>query len=305
MIRYAKPEEKNELKAMWQEAFAFDDGGYTDYYFDCAYDLGKHYVLEENGEIVSMLHTHRRPYMINNRMVATSMILGVATKPEHKRQGHMRALMNEVLSQLEHQELLTLIQAYNPRLYEPFGFEIVYKRHTYTFNRDNYTNQCSNAVPGDYKVEDLLQVYGRFVKHFTGYKMRSLADFELYLEEVARTEMFVQAFYDKNHGQVRGYIIFSLENDVVDIDECVYLDLKTLDCMLGFAAELGTTVKLTVSEYEDLSRIYENVEYEVSDYTMVRINDYELWNRLFDSDVKTPKAAMEIVNKPLFMHESL
>lgn len=305
MIRYAKPEEKNELKTIWQEAFAFDDGGYTDYYFDCAYDKGKHFVLEQDGEIVSMLHAHRSPYMINNRMLATSMILGVATKPEHKRKGYMRVLMNEVLSQLEHQELLTLIQAYNPKLYEPFGFEIVYKRHTYTFNHDNYTNQCSNAIPQDYKIEDLLHVYGRFVKHFTGYKMRSIEDFELYLEEVARTEMFVQAFYDKNHGQIRGYIIFSLDGDAVNIDECVYLDLKTLDCMLGFAIKLAETVKLTVSEYEDLSRIYKNVSYEVSDYTMVRINDYDLWNKLFDSDVKTPKAAMEIVNKPLFMHESL
>ena len=305
MIRYAKNEEKPILKAFWQDAFAFDDGGYTDYYFKDAYELGKHYVYEVDGEIISMLHTHRSSYMFNHRILATSMILGVATRPNRQRQGYMGALMKEVLSQLEHQELLTLIQAYHPEIYKPFGFEIVYHRNTYYFNRDNYKNQCNELIAKDYVVEDLLSAYGRFVKHFTGYKMRTRDDFELYLKEISATEMFIQAFYDHNHQQIRGYIVFSIEEETIKIDECVYLDLKTLDAMIGFASELGEQVELTVSEYENLKLMYPNVSYEASDYTMVRINDYDLWNQLFSSNVKTAKEALTLTNEPLFMHESL
>ena len=40
------------------------------------------------------------------------MIVGVATKEEYQGQGYMTKLLNEIISQLEHQELLTMIQAY-------------------------------------------------------------------------------------------------------------------------------------------------------------------------------------------------
>ena len=304
-IRYAKDEEKLQLKAFWQEAFAFDDGGYTDYYFDCAYDFGKHLVLTLDNEIVSMLSSHKDVYMFNNRLLSTSMIVGVATKEPYKHQGYMTALMNEALDILEHQELLTLIQAYNPKLYQPFGFEIVYRRHTYHFRKDRFHSQGNQLLTKDYTVEDLLTIYGRFTKHFSGFKVRTAQDFALYIKEIDATNQFIQAFYDHSHELIRGYIVFSIENDLVKIDECVYLDLKTLDAMLSFALELADHVDLTVSEYEDLSRVYEGIKLTVEDYTMVRINDYDLWNRLFDSNVDNVKDALEIINKPLFMHESI
>lgn len=301
MIRFAYPEEKNELKKIWLEAFAMDDGGYTDYFFDECYDAGKHYVLSKEDEIVSIASTFSSAYMINDRMLKTSMIVGVATKEAYQGQGYMTKLLNEIVSQLEHQELLTMIQAYDPNIYKKFGFEVVYKRHKYYFSRDTFEVGSSFNVLDYYEVHDLVKVYARFAKHFTGYKVREVRDFELYLKEIEALGYHLMTIYRAN--EIKGYFVYHLVDDMVEIDECIYLDLKTLNQIISYALKLAPSLELKVSEFEDLGRRFKYDAKVLEDYTMVRINDYKLWNMLFECDVDNAYDALTLVNKPLFMRE--
>lgn len=301
MIRFAYPEEKEELKKIWQEAFVMDDGGYTDYFFQECYDAGKHYVLHNDETIVSIASSFASAYMINDRMLRASMIVGVATKEAYQGQGYMTKLLNEIISQLEHQELLTMIQAYEPNIYKKFGFEVVYKRQKYYFSRETYDVGSSFNVLDYYEVHDLVKVYARFVKHFSGYKVREVSDFELYFKEIEALGGHLMTVYRAN--EIKGYFVYRIVDDVVEIDECIYLDLKTLNQIISYALKIAPRLELTVSEYEDLGRRFKYNAKELEDYTMVRINDYKLWNKLFESEVDNAYDALTLVNKPLYMRE--
>ena len=301
MIRFAYPEEKEELKKIWLEAFVMDDGGYTDYFFQERYDAGKHYVLHNDETIVSIASSFASAYMINDRMLRASMIVGVATKEAYQGQGYMTKLLNEIISQLEHQELLTMIQAYEPNIYKKFGFEVVYKRQKYYFSRETYDVGSSFNVLDYYEVHDLVKVYARFVKHFSGYKVREVSDFELYFKEIEALGGHLMTVYRAN--EIKGYLVYRIVDDVVEIDECIYLDLKTLNQIISYALKIAPRLELTVSEYEDLGRRFKYNAKELEDYTMVRINDYKLWNKLFECEVDNAYDALTLVNKPLYMRE--
>lgn len=87
------------------------------------------------------------------------MILGVATLPSYRKRGCMHELMNDVLDEVEHRELVTLIQAYNPSMYIQFGFEMVYYRRRYTVQRSQIPTCSNEGLTYKIKSEDLLEVY--------------------------------------------------------------------------------------------------------------------------------------------------
>ena len=111
MISKALPQEKKIVYGIWKQVFAGDDGGYTDYFFRTLYKPENTLVLKESGNIVSTLMRIPHSIMLAGHILETSMILGVATIPSYRKRGCMHELMNDVLDEVEHRELVTLIQA--------------------------------------------------------------------------------------------------------------------------------------------------------------------------------------------------
>ena len=177
MISKALPQEKKIVYGIWKQVFAGDDGGYTDYFFRTLYKPENTLVLKESGNIVSTLMRIPHSIMLAGHILETSMILGVATIPSYRKRGCMHELMNDVLDEVEHRELVTLIQAYNPSMYTQFGFEMVYYRRRYTVHRSQIP-LCSNEGL-TYKVQsqDLLDVYTAYVRRFDGFYLRTKEDF--------------------------------------------------------------------------------------------------------------------------------
>ena len=73
-----------------------------------------------------MLHLRDMELMMDGKVTAAKLILGIATDPEYQECGYMRQLLTHVLDKNTQTPLL--IQAYDWELYKPFGFETSYKR---------------------------------------------------------------------------------------------------------------------------------------------------------------------------------
>lgn len=301
MIYLANNEEKNQIKAIWDELFNFDDDGWNNYYFDNVYDKGKHYLLKKDDEIVSIASDFKSNYMINKKLLKVSMIVGVATKKEYQGKGYMKELMMTLLDILAHQELVTMIQAYDPKFYEAFGFETLYYRKKYYITKDNFKITETKGMSENIILDDCLKAYALFVKHFNAYKLRSIDDFSLILKENEILDKYMVSVYDGS--QIKGYFIFRLDKNQLIIEECIYLDTKTLTKIISYALKVADEVVLELSDNEDIEKLYGPLKSEVNQYTMVKINDYALFNKLYETDVKNVKEAFSLVNKPLYMHE--
>lgn len=302
MIRYALKEEKIEFQQMWKETFAFDDAGFTDFFFKEYYDDGKHYVLYEE-ELISIISRFKSAYRFNGKMIGASMLVGAITKERYRKQGKMKALLNEVLNQCARQELVTFVQAYDPSIYRSFGFEVIYYRSLYHFKKDQFRWILKREVTNDPSAIDLLKAYANFTQHFDGYKCRDLNYFEKLKRQIAYEGGYISAIY--RNERICGYIIYYILNQKVMIDECIYLDFKALCALLTHALSLKEEVDLYVSGNEKLFHFFKDVPYEIQDYTMARINHYPLFNALYQSDVSDVFEAFSLGEKPLYLRENL
>ncbi len=301
MVIKASNKDKKEVYSMWKNIFSHDDGGYTDYYFNVYYESLDTFVKKVDDEVVGCASKHSHEVVFNERLLKCSMIVGVAVKEEYRQKGYMNEMMQAMLDEANHQELITMIQAYDPNIYSKYGFETVYFQRVWNIKKENI-KKIRPQVTRIPNALDCLKLYGKFVSRFSGYYIRDLNYFEKYIKEVTALKGKIISYYNKD--ELEGYAVVYEDNNVLEIKECIYLNSTALLHIFNYFMYKDKEIYLYTSSAENMSLIFPNCEYKEVPYTMVRLNDAELFNRLYNCDVKNAKEAMNILEKPLFLSES-
>lgn len=301
MITKASGLDKQEVYQMWKTIFADDDNGYTDFYFKTYYRNEDTFVKKIGEEVVGCCSKHPHTIMLHDRLLRCSMIVGMAVKPTYRKRGIMHEMMKSIMDEIDHQELITMIQAYQPSLYEPFGFEKVYSRRYWTIHRQE-VKKVKPEISTLMFPKDCLKLYAEFVSRFNGFVVRDIAYFDSMLKEIEAENGKMIAYY--NDRKIEGYATLYLENGKVVLRECLYLTSTALLHMVNYALGLRPEILLHASSAENLSKLFPYSSYEEVGYTMVRLNNKELFNRLYNCNVNNAKEAMNLIDKPLYMHEN-
>lgn len=302
-LRLAKASEERLIYTWWKEIFAFDDGGYTDYYFQHLYPNAKTYVLaDDHDELVSCLNVHPKIIVFNGQRFNASMIVGILTVPKHQHKGYMHQLLNGVLEILSATELFTLIQAYRSQVYQPFGFEDAYFRRHLIIDQKNLPVMSASGVSYQEEPSAMHTLYKDFTHHFSGTPLRSKEDFSLLLEEVkAQNGRIISLTQDHI---LKAYAMIYPHPSHIEIDEILYTDTKSLLTILSALGNSNPHLLLKVSLAEDISRLLPDCSSEIKPYTALRINDLALFNEHFKLNVKSTKEALHGFKAPFWMREN-
>ena len=302
MIVKANSEQTNEIRKLWLTCFPKEDPRYIDYYFKNIYTPENCYVNVVDNKVVSALMRNPHALMFNGRVLQASMIIGVATLPQYRKKGYMKELMNVVLDACEHSELITMIQAEDPAIYEQFGFRTVYRRQDYTIERKDVKRITNFGCAYEPTPIDLLKVYSAFIRRFNGFYPRDLEYFKRYKKEITAVGGKIVAYYDSKD-QIRGYAVMIPQGNELRVEEIVYLDSMSLIKLCNAALQERRIVHLLVSQAEDLSKLFPDAKKETYGSTMARLNDAKLFGRLFSRNVSTVHDAFAISTKPLNLNE--
>ena len=166
----------------------------------------------------------------------------------------------------------------------------------------NEVKRIKPDITTDVFAKDMLKLYGQFVSRFNGYVVRDLNYFETLMKEIEAEKVRIIACYRDR--EIEGYALLYLENKKLVIRECLYLNSRALLHLVNYALNILPEVTLQVSASENLVKLFPNSQYEEVDYTMVRLNDIELFNRLYNSNVSKVEEAMMMNDEPLYMHEN-
>ena len=129
MIRYLKDNEKGKSEALYRGAFPEDKDAFVEYYYSYVTKDNRILVLEQEGEISSMLHLNPYRLSVNGTEVNAYYYVAVATKAECRHQGMMRKLLVRSLNDIhEEGHPFTYLMPVNRAIYEPFDFRIVYQQ---------------------------------------------------------------------------------------------------------------------------------------------------------------------------------
>lgn len=302
MITKANESQTDEIRELWRICFPKEDPKYTDYYFKNLYHAENCLVYMLEGKVVSCLVRNTHAVMFNGRALQASMLVGAATLPQYRQSGYMRALLNIMIDACEHTELLTLIQAEAPSMYTNFGFRMLYHRTEYTVTRSDCKRTTNFGCSFNPTAIDMLKVYSAFISRFNGYYARDLEYFVKYINEI-RTQGGKIVAYFNGKDQIQGYASMIPSGNELVVEELVYLDSMALSKLVNAALQDKKVVKLYVSAAEDLSLVFPNAPKRDYGSTMARLNDPELFSKLFAKKVYTVEDIEKISQRPLNLNE--
>ena len=129
MIRYLEDNEKRRSEVLYREAFFEDKDEFVEYYYSYVTKNNKILVLEQEGDICSMLHLNPYQLSVNGHKVEAYYYVAVATREVFRHQGMMRKLLNHSLHDIHREgHPFAYLMPADKAIYEPFDFRIVYQQ---------------------------------------------------------------------------------------------------------------------------------------------------------------------------------
>ena len=182
-MRYLECGEEKKARNLWSAAFPEDSEAFKDYYFEKKAKKSRILVKEENGEIFAMLH--RNPYLLRlgEQERKLDYIVGVATAPDRRRQGHMRDLLLRALldARKEGQAFCFLMPAAEA-IYSPFGFRFIYDQAFLAPEEETPEYMVSRKALEETDFSELSSFMEQWMK--ARYEVYTVRD-EAYVKELA------------------------------------------------------------------------------------------------------------------------
>lgn len=122
-VRKLEQTEHIRTRSLWEEVFTEDSAAFLNYYYEEKCRDNTIYVVESQGEILSMLHLNPYEVRVKDRIRTLHYIVAVATKIECRGRGYMRMLLNAACEEMkEAKESFTFLMPAAEAIYKPFGF---------------------------------------------------------------------------------------------------------------------------------------------------------------------------------------
>jgi hypothetical protein len=116
-----------------------------------------------------------------------------------------------------------------------------------------------------------LKVYSAFISRFNGYYARDLEYFVRYINEIRGQGGKVVAYFN-GKDQIQGYAAMIPSGNEMVIQEMIYLDSLSMTKLINAALQEKRTIRVYVSEAEDLSLIFPKAPKKTFGSTMARLN---------------------------------
>ena len=302
MISEARSSDKNEIYDLWKIAYPNKDRRYLRFYFQTHYDYGKTLMIESDNRIIASLAMNEHILQLQDKSLVVSYLLGVSTLAEYRHRGCMSELMKSALEEAENNHLITFIEAFHPKIYEQFGFQVVYYRRQYQIYRGWLKDVESVNVSSSATSEELLFAYQHFTRHFDGYYKRNRAYYQALLKEV---EIGVKKLvvYRNEDNQVVAYLLYEEGKKDIVVKEAIYTESIGLSRMLKACIGNREAIYVEVSLDEKLEKVFPLAVYKKIPCMMARIHDLALFNKLYNMNAKSTKEAFASFEKPLWIRE--
>ena len=121
--KYLSAEERAKTRPIYEIVFSEDTKKFIDYYYQYKIKDNDILVIEEDGQLVSMLHLNPYKMIVNGYEMKINYIVAVATLEEYRHRGYMRILLEKALCDMAAQNMpFTFLMPASESIYAPFDF---------------------------------------------------------------------------------------------------------------------------------------------------------------------------------------
>ena len=234
-IRKLQVEEHILTRRLWEEVFVEDTPEFLDYYYSIKIKNNEIYVIEDDGEIVSMLHLNPYEMRIGDKLCQTHYIVAVATKQSYRKRGLMRQLLNYVLQVMaDRGEPFTFLMPADEAIYKPFGFEFVYEqRQDKVVGKRNYDAQLEMISATENDCEKIANFANQMLQEYDVVTWRDSQYYETLLLELASEDGGILLAI--RNGKIEGVFCYACiggEDKRFVIREPIFQNEQDLQCAI-------------------------------------------------------------------------
>lgn len=250
-------------------------------------------------QLVAKLHILPLSVYVNGNTWKMGGVAGVATYPEYRRKGYVKALIIESLKEMRQEgQILSFLHPFDIHFYRNFGWEILsdYRKSIIEkIDLKKLENVSGNIKR--YKKEDhsplIEKIYNEYASKYTGMLQR---DTKWWLNSIY-SDSQIAVYLDEN-GNGQGYLLYSVKDNEMDVQEFVTLNHESAKGLWNFICQhdsMINKVKILTSVHDSFPYYIKQpkVQMEVFPYFMARIVDVEICLKKF---------TFNKVDKSVFLH---
>jgi len=299
MIKKAQEIDIEIIKEMYAKLYSPQ---FVSFYFDNVFKPLNTYVIKDQGKIVSTLAVNRHGLWLKGKKINASYISALYTLPEYRNSALFDVLIKEVIEEMSYNDLITIVQSKSLESYAKYDFRSVFQQKNYLLSRAQIPLYPSTGIVNITNIDDLAQLYHQFTYYFDGYFHRDKDYYQLKLKWLNDCG-YKLIGYTNQHGQLEGYLIYDPSCNPLVVKEIIYLNSIAFLKLLSYALNISENLIISLSNNENILKLVPTAIYNKKDYVSARLNDIELFNRLYNSNIKNINEAFALSGKPLFLNE--
>ncbi|CAM3833154.1 GNAT family N-acetyltransferase [Alkalicoccus chagannorensis] len=204
------------------------------------------WVAEADKDILAKLTVLPLHHFLYGASIPSGGVSGVASWPEYRRQGIISKLLKHALEEMYQEgQYLSFLFPFSIPFYRRFGYELFADQETLTLQREQlppretHEGVCHRVTPDNPTLE---KVYRTWASRYNGTIDRTP---EWWKKSVFRRKTGMAAAYFRG-GEVRGYLLYHMKENHMDIQELVWLDPDARKGLFAFITNHDSMAK-TVS----------------------------------------------------------
>ena len=99
-LRRLEEQEHQKTRKLWEEVFSDDTRAFLDYYYFIKTKENEIWVIEEDGEIQSMLQLNPYQLQVAEHPFLCRYIIAVATRAQYRSRGYMSSLLRKAMQEM-------------------------------------------------------------------------------------------------------------------------------------------------------------------------------------------------------------
>lgn len=257
--------------------------------------------FDDNNTLMARIINNHFDFYVDGTAVKAGGIGAVATLPEYRNSGAIRAIFSELLPEAyKSGEVISALYPFKHEFYRKFGYETLIGWSQYSLTpgllcRYRFDGEVTKWNPGD-PVNDFMTVYNAFAPQ---YNMAHARTEKQMLEFVNVDKPYIDRKFSyvlKQGGEPVAYVVFTdILHDpaaILQVEECAWTGREGFRAVLGFLARFEAdygTIELRLPAGIDLLRV------------IVTPNAYEVKETVFPNfmvRVINAKKLLETIRKP-------
>lgn len=140
-LRRLEEQEHQKTRKLWEEVFSDDTRAFLDYYYFIKTRENEIWVIEEDGEIQSMLQLNPYQLQVAEHPFLCRYIIAVATRAQYRSRGYMSSLLRKAMQEMYgKKEPFTFLMPAAEAIYTPYDFRFVYSQRQAVFEKRQRQN---------------------------------------------------------------------------------------------------------------------------------------------------------------------